>query len=289
LYRRSQIPESLSAASNLCLLALGNYRADGERLAQRLGVPFVDDVSSIPHGSSEQTIFYLCLDREGLSLVQRKALSGAGSKSSIIKLRADFLGGRAGYRQKKRPGRGEALPRAVGFGPRFSPYVADVTAGLGRDASLLAALGARVSMIERNPVVAALLEDGISRLRRDAQDQSPGLQPVAESLRLYCQDGLDWLCEAGKTQVPDVVYLDPMFPARTKSARVKKEMALLQSLVGDDADVADVLVMALDTARYRVVVKRPNRALPLSGPKPTFSLAGKTIRFDVYSRKKLPT
>lgn len=144
-------------------------------------------------------------------------------------------------------------------------------------------------MVERNPVVAALLEDGISRLRRDAQDQSPGLQPVAESLRLYCQDGLDWLSEAGKTQVPDVVYLDPMFPARTKSARVKKEMALLQSLVGDDADVADVLVMALDTARYRVVVKRPNRAPPLSGPKPTFCLTGKTIRFDVYSRKKLPT
>ena len=39
----------------------------------------------------------------------------------------------------------------------------DATAGLGRDAFVLASLGCQVTLIERVPAVAALLENGIER------------------------------------------------------------------------------------------------------------------------------
>ena len=81
---------------------------------------------------------------------------------------------------------------------------------------------------------------------------------------------------------PQVVYLDPMFPHRRKKALVKKEMQLLQQLLGEDLDSADLLSAALDTARERVVVKRPRTALPLVGRKPDTTMQSPHHRFDIY-------
>lgn len=61
---------------------------------------------------------------------------------------------------------------------------------------------------------------------------------------------------------PDVVYLDPMYPHRQKSALVKKEMRVFQSLVGNDDDADSLLIPAMTIAKRRVVVKRPNYASP---------------------------
>lgn len=87
----------------------------------------------------------------------------------------------------------------------------------------------------------------------------------------------------------DVVYLDPMFPHRDKSALVKKEMQLFRPVVGDDPDASALLEAALACARYRVVVKRSRRAPAIEGVAPGLTLEGKSSRYDVYPLKALPS
>ncbi len=40
-------------------------------------------------------------------------------------------------------------------------------------------------------------------------------------------------------------------------------------------------------AGKRVVVKRPRKAPVISGPAPSYSLEGKSSRYDIYAKKKL--
>ena len=81
----------------------------------------------------------------------------------------DFVGGAMAHRRKFGGGRGEAVAKAVGIKGDYLPDVVDATAGLGRDAFVLASVGCRVRMLERNPVVAALLDDGLARGYADAE------------------------------------------------------------------------------------------------------------------------
>ena len=96
------------------------------------------------------------------------------------------------------------------------------------------------------------------------------------------------LSEEPKVWRPDVVYVDPMFPLRKKSAKVKKAMQAFHAIVGTDPDADDLLANALKVARYRVVVKRPTGAGFLAETKPNYSLEGKSTRYDIYALKKLP-
>ena len=73
-----------------------------------------------------------------------------------------------------------------------------------------------------------------------------------------------------------------MFPPRSKSALVKKEMRVFHALVGSDDDADELLPAALRVARKRVVVKRPRIAPALEGARPSHVLAGKRNRYDIY-------
>ena len=163
----------------------------------------------------------------------------------------------------------------MGINKRPGPQVVDATAGLGRDAFVLADLGCEVVLLERSAVIYALLEDG---LRRAALSDDAWLAGNVARMHLHQAEATQWL--AGHTV--DVVYLDPMFPQRRKSARVKKEMWVFRALLGHDDDGSTLLQPALDAATYRVVVKRPLRAPPLADKTPGFSISGKAVRFDVY-------
>ena len=92
----------------------------------------------------------------------------------------------------------------------------------------------------------------------------------------------DW-----KEEAPQVIYLDPMFPHRDKSALVKKEMRLFRPLTGDDDDAPALLEAALALASHRVVVKRARKAPVILGPAPGYVLEGKSSRFDIYPKKSL--
>lgn len=192
-------------------------------------------------------------------------------------IRVDFVEGAMAHRRKFGGGRGEAVARAVGIKSGYLPDVVDATAGLGRDAFVLACVGCRVRMLERNPVVAALLDDGLQRGYQDAEI-GPWLR---ERMSLIYASSLTSLAEI--TPRPDVVYLDPMFPHKQKSALVKKEMRVFQSLVGPDLDADGLLAPARALAKKRVVVKRPDYAPPLAGVATSDAVSTKSHRFDLYA------
>ncbi len=188
-------------------------------------------------------------------------------------------------RHRRRSGHNELLGRAVGVSGKRAPHVLDATAGLGRDGFVLADMGCAVTLCERNPVIAAMLAQAL-QAAVDSGDQ--WLQGVAARMRLHAGD-VRALTEPKRAD-PDVIYLDPMFPPREKSAAVKKEMALFHALLGGDAapgDADELFAWALQQAVARVVVKRPARAPVLAQSQPSHSLGGKAVRFDVYVRRAL--
>jgi 16S rRNA (guanine1516-N2)-methyltransferase len=186
----------------------------------------------------------------------------------------DFASGAASYRRLHGGGKGEAIAKACGLNKKRDLTVLDATAGLGRDAFVLASLGAKVTLVERNPAVAALLFDG---LRRAAAINE--LNWLGERMQLLHSSALEALQQHGAV---DVVYLDPMFPPRDKTALVKKEMRAFHDVVGSDTDADALLAPALKLAQKRVVVKRPGYADFLAEKAPTMSVTGKNNRFDVY-------
>ena len=192
-------------------------------------------------------------------------------------LYVDFIGGQSRHRRLYGGGRGQHLARAIGLRKHPHPVVVDATAGLGRDAFVLATLGCRVTMLERSAVIAALLRDGLQHAQ-DVDDEA--VRDIVQRMQLVHADAISWL--QSNSSVADVIYLDPMFPGRKKSAQVKKEMRFFQDIVGGDQDAGELLYAALDAAGRRVVIKRPVRSGYLAERRPDFSITGKTTRYDIY-------
>lgn len=188
----------------------------------------------------------------------------------------NFVSGTMAHRRQFGGGRSEAIAKAVGVKGDYLPTVIDATAGLGRDAFVLASIGCHVTMFERHPVVAALLEDGLFRAYQDPTIGSW----LVQRLQLIYNSSITDLNSLHEK--PDVVYLDPMFPHRSKSALVKKEMRIFQQLVGSDMDADSLLVPARQLAKKRVVVKRPDYAPFLANQKPIANIKTKNHRFDIY-------
>ncbi|MEO8411568.1 MAG: class I SAM-dependent methyltransferase [Propionivibrio sp.] len=193
----------------------------------------------------------------------------------------DFATGAMAHRRRFGGGRGQLIARAVGLQLGIRPTVVDATAGLGRDAFVLAQLGCTVTLIERQPLIAALLEDGLQRALTDTE-----VSAIVARMRLLPGDAIE-LMRAWPDAPPQVVYLDPMFPHRDKSALVKKEMRIFRLLAGDDLDAPALLAAALDLATHRVVVKRPRKAPAIAGEAPGYVLEGESSRYDVYPKQAL--
>lgn len=251
-----------------CMLAVAaefpELAPPAARLARRLALPLV--------GVSEHTFPYLLvLTPERLELRQ----IGSRAPGPVY---VDFVAGSLAHRRRFGGGRGQPLARAVGLKGDVFPRVLDPTAGLGRDAFVLACLGGTVELVERSPIVAALLRDGLERAAAD-----PEIGPlVGRRLSLTEAEGCAYMAGLNEARRPDVVYLDPMYPGRTKSALVKKEMRLLRDIVGEDPDAPALLTAALDCARRRVVVKRARLDPALEGPEPATRIEAGNTRFDVY-------
>ena len=218
--------------------------------------------------------FALQLGAEGLQFVEL----GPQAPGAV---RVDFVEGAVAHRRLFGGGTGQMIAKAVGVQPGVRPQVLDATAGLGRDAFVLASLGCSMTLIERQPLNAALLEDGLARARQSAE-----VAPIAAQIRLLQGNAIE-LLSAWTDEAPQVIYLDPMFPHRDKSALVKKEMRLFRPLVGDDLDAPALLAAALALASHRVVVKRPRKAPCIEGAKPSYVLEGKSSRYDIYAKKAL--
>lgn len=189
--------------------------------------------------------------------------------------------------------RNELIARAAGLKSGVRPVVWDLTAGLGRDAFVLAALGCPVLLVERSPQLHAMLADALIRL-----GASSAAGHVIASRMTLCRDDArnllqhacarsHWVAATDDDKIvqharPDVICLDPMYPHRTKQAAVKKEMRVLRAVVGDDEDAAALLPLARALAVRRVVVKRPRLAPQLDNAPPDVVYQGNHTRFDVY-------
>ncbi len=220
-------------------------------------------------------------DLEFLLQVNRQALELFKlDEPKLGAIKVDFVEGAVAHRRKFGGGRGQDIAKAVGLKHGFTPHVLDATAGLGRDAFVLASLGCQLTLMERMPVVAALLHDGIERAKLNHE-----VKYIANNMELIHASSI---ANMNLASAPDVVYLDPMYPHREKSAAIKKEMRIFQSLVGEDLDADGLLEPALALAKYRVVVKRPSYASPLADKKPSMSIKMKKNRFDVYVKQAIP-
>lgn len=198
----------------------------------------------------------------------------AKNKNTLV---VDFVGGAVGHRYRQGGGRGQALPKAIGFKGDVAPNVVDATAGLGRDSFLLASLGAKVTMIERNEGMYQHLKDGIQR----AREENDEYRAIMGRMTLIHGDAKEII----PTLNPEIILVDPMHPERKKSALVKKEMRIIRDLVGADTDSKELMEVALEHASKRVVLKWPMKADSMEGLiKPSHQITGKTTRYDVFIR-----
>jgi len=243
-------------------------------LSKSLQLPLINS-EQFEHSKPE---LFLKLQSNGLTLFSNEVSAKTRKPVAVL---VDFADVGLNYRATDAIGRqniGKAVGvKAIAAKTDHRPTVLDAMAGLGRDAYLLASLGCEVLMLERSPVIHALLSDGLSR----AMNHSSSAANPIDRLQLMAGDFIEL---ASSLNQFDVVYLDPMFPPKKKTAQVKKEMYILQLLLqhGIANDEAEVLNQALRLARKRVVIKRAKLSPHYGARKPDVDFRGSSSRYDVY-------
>lgn len=197
----------------------------------------------------------------------------------------DFLKGSLAHRQQFGGGRGQAISKAMGLKSGVTPSILDTTAGLAGDAFVLATLGCPVTLIERSPIIFSLIENALERASLSDKFQTI----LQQGFHILNCDANDYIVKQISTsaKAPDVIYIDPMYPDRKKSALVKKDMQILQRLHVNDDNTSELLDNALKYARKRVVIKRPIHAETISKKVPNTCIKSKKTRYDIYTIEKM--
>ncbi len=243
--------------------ALPSLEAPAMALAQQFNLPF-----TLTRQSAYEYLLVVTPDYVGLQRTEGTSLPWY----------IDFLSGKVNYRFRHTSLKSEALARAMGLKGNTHPRIVDATGGLAGDAFVLASLGFEVTALERSPIVYILVMDAIQRAQKNSQ-----IAPIINRLQWVHVDAMAWFSQVKHPERPEIVYIDPMFPERKKSALPRQEMLILHDIVGADADADRLLMAALACATQRVVVKRPRLASVFAvGTAPSFALSGSSSRFDVY-------
>ena len=145
------------------------YAQQASAWAERLGLPLQDDTAA----------FAVQVGADGLQIQQL----GPQAPGPV---RVDFVEGQAAHRRQFGGGNGQMIAKAVGIAQGIRPQVLDATAGLGKDAFVLASLGCQMTLIERQPLIAALLEDGLARARADEE-----VGPIVGRMRLLTGNAIE--------------------------------------------------------------------------------------------------
>ncbi len=249
-------------ASSLAVLLNPDKQVQSQALADRLSVPVVDYQQALQH---EPLLFFLCYRDGALKLLDRALLKKGGLHVEIDPRRGE---------QHSWPApRKNLFAQAIG---RKTQTVIDATTGWAQDALALFRMGYCLQCVERSPVLAELVADGLKRLAQ----KDWVLNRQLEVPQLIQGDAIELLQQLPQA---DCIYLDPMFPPkRKKSALAKKSMTILHEILGDDLDRRQLFDAAMAAAGKRVVVKSPDYAEPLI--KPDQSYKSKLLRYDVYFR-----
>ncbi|SFG81422.1 class I SAM-dependent methyltransferase [Oribacterium sp. WCC10] len=252
------------------------YLTDAKALSDKLDIPFAKSrdeldtfLSSFPSiyeetrklSDEKDKPLYLKINESGLSLTDGR-----------LELRGDFIENIP--RLKPNNLQKEMLVKSAKIkNISHTPILIDATAGMGEDSLLLAAAGFNVILYEYDPIISALLKDTLNRA-----SSIPELSDIVSRMELHTESSIEAMNHLNF--IPDVILLDPMFPARTKSALVKKKFQLLQKLEHPCSDENDLLFAAIAVTPHKIVIKRPLKGPFLAGIKPDYSLSGKAIRYD---------
>lgn len=232
-----------------------------ESIAKKLDINMVFE-------ESENMSLYLRFDENGLALV-----------SKDMKLYGDFS--KMCKRLKTNNLRNELLVKAAKIKEKNKNLNAiDATAGLGEDSFLLAAAGFNVKLYEKNPIIAALLIDALDRAKN-----MPDLAKIINKMEVIEEDSINALKNINEKV--DVILLDPMFPERTKSGLVKKKFQILHKIETPCNNEVDLINAAFDANPHKIIIKRPLKGEYLAGMKPSYSIKGKAIRYDVWNKGRL--
>ena len=242
------------------------FFAKTEALAEKLNLDYVSSLDVL-HGLDQPAAIF---DMDDQHLVLHVLLDNKPNQLGF-----DFTDGEITKRANQVSKSNEVIAKAIGCKSHYRPNVLDATAGMGRDSFMMARLGCNVIMQERNFAIYHLLANALERLKNSPNSKL--FEP--DSLVLKQQDSIQLLTTDKQI---DVIYLDPMFPDRKKTALVKKKMRLFKLLTGDDQDSSKLLTAALHSNVRRVVVKRPKGAPFLSDLRPSHEIKSKNFRYDVY-------
>ena len=190
-------------------------------------------------------------------------------------LKCSFIEGPILHRLKYGKGRGQNLAKAVGMKFNKNRNIIDATAGLGYDSFILASIGAKVTLIERSQKMHELLQNGID----EGMSFGGEIEKIINRMELVFGDSKDILPKL----TPEVIMIDTMYKDRKKTALVKNNMRLVREIVGPDSDYIELLKVALNCAKNRVVLKQPRYAEPIKEiTKCSHQILGKTIRYDIF-------
>ncbi len=232
--------------------------------ARLLDLPFINH----PETSSADILLLVEKGKNSLQINEKKAPT----------VEIDFTTGKSAYRRRFGGGVRQAISRAVGLDKCRKLHVLDATGGLARDAFVLATLGARLTVIERSKILCYLIDIA---LRKAEMDTDTAL--IAQRMSIIHADSVEYIQRLRNSDQPDVIYLDPMYPIRHKSAATKKDMHLLHKLIGPENNASQLLQAALGKAKKRVVIKRPAAAPAVASRNLKGAISLTNTRFDIYS------
>lgn len=226
--------------------------------AKRLAARFeVDLMEKLPEDKFAK---YLLIDKTGITFVAGKQ----SLKGDFNRMLNRVTGGHLPHEILLKAAKPTGEPGEKGI---------DATAGLGEDAFILAACGYEMELFEHNPVTAVLLNDALIRARKD-----PSLKDIAKRMTLKQGDSKELLSQVSYT--PDIIYLDPMFPEKKKSAETKKKLQVLHQIESPCSDEIELVQAAMEVRPKKIIIKRPPDCEYLAGVEPTYSVTRKAVRFD---------
>lgn len=228
------------------------------------------------NGKTDGTIIYMGINEKvknslpcGLNLIETD--EGLALTDGTLFMSGDFT--KLLPRLKTNNLNSEMLVKATRLKDAANPTLLDATAGMGEDSLILAAAGFKVDLYEYDPIIATLLSDTLSRSRK-----VPELSEIVARMTLHEENSIEAMRNIETP--PDVILLDPMFPARSKSGLIKKKFQLLQKLEKPCDNEEALLEAALLAKPRKIVIKRPAKGPFLAGRKPDYSLDGKAVRYD---------
>ena len=209
--------------------------------------------------------------------VQQGVIRARQNTPGSAPVTVEFTRGRNAHRQRFGGGINQHLCRAVGLNKHPGLHIVDANGGFARDAFVMASFGAHVTLLEQSNLLCETIYHALECAVAEAETAE-----IASRIEVVNTDSVDYLMRL-PAFATDVVYLDPMFPERRKSAAVKKDMQLLRALAGPDTSAAQLLGVSLYKAKRRVVVKRPVHADPISPERLTGEVRATHTRYDIYA------